>query len=120
MAQIVRDVMSANLNTVGVKDSLIDASKAMREHDIGDVIIVQVERLLGILTDTDIVVRGLAEGKSPNAHASEIATTEVKVLSPTTTPPRRCAGGERPPSAGYRSSKLTGRDREHRRPRGHA
>ena len=82
MAQIVRDVMSANLVTVGVKDSLIDASKAMREHDIGDVIIVQVERLLGILTDTDIVVRGLAEGKSPNAHASEIATTEVKVLSP--------------------------------------
>jgi CBS domain-containing protein len=82
MAQIVRDVMSSNLVTVGVDDSLIDASKAMREHDIGDVIIVDEERLLGIVTDRDIVVRGLAEGKSPNAPASEIATTEVKVLAP--------------------------------------
>jgi len=82
MTQIVREVMSSNLVTVGVEDSLIDASKARREHDIGDVVIVQDERLLGILTDRDIVVRGLAEGKSPNAPASEIATTEVKVLSP--------------------------------------
>lgn len=82
MAQMVRDVMSSDLVTVGVEDSLIDASKAMREHDIGDVIVVQDERLFGILTDRDIVVRGLAEGRSPNAPASEIATSEVKVLSP--------------------------------------
>lgn len=82
MAQMVRDVMSSDLVTVGVEDSLIDASKAMREHDIGDVIVVQDERLLGILTDRDIVVRGLAEGRSPNAPASEIATSDVKVLSP--------------------------------------
>jgi len=48
MTQIVREVMSSNLVTVGVEDSLIDASKARREHDIGDVVIVQDERLLGI------------------------------------------------------------------------
>jgi len=50
MAQVVRDVMSSALVTVGVDDSLIDASKAMREHDIG-VVVVNDERLLGILTD---------------------------------------------------------------------
>lgn len=40
------------------------------------------DNLLGILTDRDIVVRGLAEGKSPNAPASEIATTDLKTLAP--------------------------------------
>jgi CBS domain-containing protein len=82
MAQTVRDVMTADLVTVGVDESLIDASKAMREHDIGDVVVVENDRLLGIVTDRDIVVRGLAQGKSPNAPASEIASTDLKVLGP--------------------------------------
>ncbi|HJR96764.1 MAG TPA: CBS domain-containing protein [Actinomycetota bacterium] len=82
MAQTVREVMSTDLVTVGVEDSLIDASKLMSQHDIGDVVVVDADRLLGIVTDRDIVVRGLAEGKSPNAPASELATTDVKVLSP--------------------------------------
>jgi CBS domain-containing protein len=82
MAQKVRDVMSSNLVTVGMDQTVIDASKAMRDNDVGDVIVVEGDQLLGILTDRDIVVRVLAEGKSPNAPASEIATTELTTLSP--------------------------------------
>jgi CBS domain-containing protein len=82
MAQKVRDVMSSNLVTVGMDQTVIDASKAMRDNDVGDVIVVEGDQLLGILTDRDIVVRVLAEGKSPNAPASEIATTDLTTLSP--------------------------------------
>jgi CBS domain-containing protein len=82
MAQKIRDVMSSNLVTVGMDQTVIDASKAMRDNDVGDVIVVEGDQLLGILTDRDIVVRVLAEGKSPNAPASEIATTELTTLSP--------------------------------------
>jgi CBS domain-containing protein len=82
MAQKIRDVMSSNLVTVGMDQAVIDASKAMRDNDVGDVIVVEGDQLLGILTDRDIVVRVLAEGKSPNAPASEIATTELTTLSP--------------------------------------
>jgi CBS domain-containing protein len=82
MAQKIRDVMSSNLVTVGMGQTVIDASKAMRDNDVGDVIVVEGDQLLGILTDRDIVVRVLAEGKSPNAPASEIATTELTTLSP--------------------------------------
>jgi CBS domain-containing protein len=82
MAQKIRDVMSSNLVTVGMDQTVIDASKAMRDNDVGDVIVVEGDQLLGILTDRDIVVRVLAEGKSPNAPASEIATTDLTTLSP--------------------------------------
>jgi CBS domain-containing protein len=82
MAQKIRDVMSSNLVTVGMDRTVIDASKAMRDNDVGDVVVVEGDHLLGILTDRDIIVRVLAEGKSPNAPASEIATTELTTLSP--------------------------------------
>ena len=80
--QLVRDVMSSTVVTVGADDTLLDASKAMADNDIGDVVVTEGDNLLGILTDRDIVVRGLAAGKSPNAPASEIATTELKTLTP--------------------------------------
>jgi CBS domain-containing protein len=82
MPQKISDVMTKDLVTIGPDVSLIDASKQMQERDIGDVLVVEDDRLLGIVTDRDIVVRGLAAGKSPNAPAAEIATTELRVLSP--------------------------------------
>jgi CBS domain-containing protein len=82
MAQKIRDVMSTNLVTLDMDQTVIGASKAMRDNNVGDVIVVEGDQLLGILTDRDIVVRGLAEGKSPNDPASAIATTELTTLSP--------------------------------------
>jgi CBS domain-containing protein len=82
MPQKISDVMTKDLVTIGPDASLADASKHMQERDIGDVLVVVDDRLYGMVTDRDIVVRGLAEGKSPNAPASEIATTELTMLSP--------------------------------------
>jgi len=46
----------------------MDAAQLMRKSDIGDVIVVEGNRLFGILTDRDIVVRVLAEGGIPGSR----------------------------------------------------
>jgi CBS domain-containing protein len=80
--QTINDVMTSDLVTLDAAATLIEASEAMAARDIGDVLIVENDQLYGILTDRDIVVRGLAEGVSPNAPVAEIATTELKALAP--------------------------------------
>jgi len=61
-----REVMSADPTTIGEADSLIDAARLMRDLDVGALPICdEYERLTGILTDRDIVVRCLANGGDP-------------------------------------------------------
>ena len=74
--------MTADPVTVDAETSLSRASEMMRDHDIGDVIVVEQDRLMGILTDRDIVVRGLAAGKSAASPVRDIATMSVRTLSP--------------------------------------
>lgn len=77
MAQTVRDVMTAGPVTVPPDATLIDAAQQMRDKDIGDVLVVDMEgRLRGIVTDRDIVVRALADGREARA------TTVGDVCSP--------------------------------------
>jgi CBS domain-containing protein len=61
MAQLVRDLMTANPVALSADTSVQNAATAMREQDIGDVLVVEDGRLRGIVTDRDIVVRGVAD-----------------------------------------------------------
>ena len=61
MAQLVRDLMTANPVALSADAPVRDAAEAMRENDIGDVLVVDGGRLRGIVTDRDIVVRGVAD-----------------------------------------------------------
>ena len=63
----VRDVMSPDPCVVSPTASVLEAAQIMRGNDIGDVIVLEDERLFGIVTDRDIVVRALAEGADPEA-----------------------------------------------------
>jgi CBS domain-containing protein len=71
MDQSIRDVMTPNPCVVSPSASVMDAAQIMREHDIGDVIVLEDDRLFGILTDRDIVVRALAEGA--DLHTTSVA-----------------------------------------------
>jgi len=65
-------------------ESVMYAAKAMRENDIGDVIVLHAGRLFGILTDRDIVVRVLAEGKDPaSTTVGDICSREITMVVPT-------------------------------------
>lgn len=61
MAQLVRDVMTSSPVTFSADTPVQRAAVTMRDRDIGDVLVVDDAGLRGIVTDRDIVVRGLAE-----------------------------------------------------------
>lgn len=84
MAQSIREVMTPNPISLSDSTPVLDAAQAMRDSNIGDVIVLdQSDELCGIVTDRDIVVRVLAEGKDPQATSlSEICSSDVQTLSP--------------------------------------
>lgn len=62
--------------------TLRDVAVMMREGDMGAVPVVDSGRLTGILTDRDIVVRAVAEGKDTSTPVSEAMTTEIFSVEP--------------------------------------
>jgi len=83
----VREVMSTSLETVTPDTSLADAAKVMNRADIGDVLIVDgTDQLRGIVTDRDIAIRAVAEGRDPNTTTvEEIMTPTVETISSSAT-----------------------------------
>lgn len=57
---IVRQVMTTDVYTVSPEASLAAIARLMRDRDIGSVPVLENDRLIGMVTDRDIVVRGLA------------------------------------------------------------
>jgi CBS domain-containing protein len=77
----IRDVMTANPECVNETDSLRDVARIMKDRDTGVVPVVDGKKVIGLITDRDIVVRGLAEGKSlDNAKVSELMTKPVRTV----------------------------------------
>jgi CBS domain-containing protein len=68
MGKKARDVMTAGAECVGERDSVLDAAKRLAELDVGAMPICgEDNRLKGMLTDRDIVVKVLAEGRDPGS-----------------------------------------------------
>jgi CBS domain-containing protein len=81
MATIVRDVMMTNLQSVDAGASIRQAAAVMRDNDIGDVLVVEDGNLRGIVTDRDIVVRALADGRQPDATpVGDVCSPELTVV----------------------------------------
>jgi CBS domain-containing protein len=83
MGQSIREVMTADPHTVRADATLEDAAREMKEDDIGAVLVEDNGSVAGILTDRDIVVRAIAEGRDPSStKVADVATRDVKSLSP--------------------------------------
>jgi CBS domain-containing protein len=83
MGQSIRDVMTADPHTVAADATLQDAAREMRGDDIGAVLVEDDGSVTGILTDRDIVVRAIAEGRDPSStKVGDVASRDVKTLSP--------------------------------------
>jgi CBS domain-containing protein len=86
MAELVRDVMTPNPVVLSATASLVEAALAMRDFDIGAVIVVDNNQVSGIVTDRDIVVRAIAGGNYPaTVKVGEICSRELTTVSPTDT-----------------------------------
>lgn len=83
MTQTVREVMTTEVVQLPSSARLADAAQRMRDDDIGDVIVADDGSMRGLVTDRDIVVRAIAEGKDPqSATLGEICSAEVATVSP--------------------------------------
>lgn len=79
----VRDAMTSNPRTIETSTGVQEAARLMRDEDTGILPIVEGDRLSAVLTDRDIVVRGLAEGKDlGSATAGELASTTLVTVDP--------------------------------------
>jgi len=82
--QSVRDIMTPEPEALEATATVMHAAELMRERDIGDVVILEDDRLYGILTDRDIVVRVLAERSDPAAvTVGEVCSRDLTTISPT-------------------------------------
>jgi CBS domain-containing protein len=83
MARFIRDVMTKEPKTVEASATAHDAADLMRREDVGAVLVTSGGTLQGILTDRDIVVRAVADGRDPDDVAvSDIFTPQPETLSP--------------------------------------
>ncbi|HZP30936.1 MAG TPA: CBS domain-containing protein [Acidimicrobiia bacterium] len=79
----VEGVMTVEPVTLPDDADVMSAAKAMRDADIGDVIVLHDGQLCGIVTDRDIVVRAIAADKDPHrAKLRDICSQDVTAVSP--------------------------------------
>lgn len=77
-----REIMTNNVQTAGPQTTLREAAAMMRDGDMGSVPVVDDGKLVGIVTDRDIVVRALAEGRDASSTVVDAMTTELFSVSP--------------------------------------
>jgi CBS domain-containing protein len=83
MGNSIRDAMTGNPRTVGRDATVVEAARIMRDEDAGIVPIVDGDRLVGTITDRDIAIRVVAEGKDPETTKSEeVASRDVVTIDP--------------------------------------
>ena len=84
MAQQIRELMTPNPVALPGTTSVHEAARAMRDADIGDVIVIENQRVCGIVTDRDIVVRTVAEARDPaTTTLADICSHPLLIVSPT-------------------------------------
>ena len=76
----IRQVMSRDVQIANPEDPIRTAAAKMKEIDAGVLPVAEGDRLIGILTDRDIAVRAVAEGKGPDVKVREVMTPEVKYV----------------------------------------
>ncbi|WP_055666851.1 CBS domain-containing protein [Desnuesiella massiliensis] len=74
----VKDIMTQNVASLEPKDSVERAAQLMKEHDIGALPVCDNNNVIGIITDRDIVLRTISEGKSPKS----VSVREVMTSNP--------------------------------------
>ena len=83
MGTSIKEVMTRDVRACEPNATVAEAAKVMAQEDVGPVPIVEDGRLVGIVTDRDIVVRVVAEGRDPNTMTvKEIASSELVTVSP--------------------------------------
>ena len=83
MSTKVRDAMTPGVRAVAPTDSVMEAARTIKEQDVGSLPVVEDGRVVGIVTDRDIVVRAVAEGVDPRtATVGDVASGDLVTVEP--------------------------------------
>ena len=83
MAKKVRDMMTKNPCAIDAQKPVAYAAQMMRDEGVGLAPIVEGQKLIGTVTDRDIAIRVVADGKDPQTTTvREIATTRLITIDP--------------------------------------
>ncbi|UHA74050.1 CBS domain-containing protein [Paenibacillus sp. 481] len=78
----VKDVMTTSCATLTVLDNVFEAAVLMKQYDTGFIPVVDGERLIGVVTDRDLVVRGIAEKHPGSEQITHVMTHDVITIDP--------------------------------------
>ena len=77
----VREVMTPNPKTVTGTDTVVQAARIMRDQNAGVVPVVEGKKVVGLVTDRDIVVRAIADGKDANkTHVKDVMSKDIRTV----------------------------------------
>jgi CBS domain-containing protein len=83
MAQTVREIMTRSVVTLPKDASIVEAARLMRDNGIGDVVVTDGDRAEGIVTDRDIVIRAVADGKEPGSvRLDQVVSEDLTAVAP--------------------------------------
>lgn len=75
---IVREVMTASVDSATPNTTVVELAKMMKNNDIGSIPICEEQKVIGIITDRDIVLKAVAEGKNiENIKAIEVMNSKL-------------------------------------------
>jgi len=78
----VKDLMTKDVLTIDANKTVIEAAALMSQNDVGDLVIMENNTPVGIITERDFVRRVLAEGKSADTRVSKVMSTPLRVIDP--------------------------------------
>jgi CBS domain-containing protein len=83
VGQSIRDIMTTNPRTIEPSTPIFEAARIMRDDNIGSLPITEGNQLWGTITDRDITIRAIAEGRDPTGTTvQEIASRDLVTVDP--------------------------------------
>lgn len=81
----IRELMTTDVRTIPSNATIKDAAEIMHNINVGSIPVVDNNnKLVGIVTDRDIVLRSVAKGQDPNIKVSDVMSRDIKTISPDT------------------------------------
>ncbi|MFB6365106.1 CBS domain-containing protein [Paenibacillus elgii] len=81
----LQEIMTTDCSTVTLKDNVYEAAVKMKQEDTGFIPVVEGKKLIGVLTDRDLVIRGYAEKREGSAAIKQVMSERVVSVPPQTT-----------------------------------
>ncbi len=77
----IADIMSTDCVTLSRQASITEAARIMKDRDIGFIPVVEGRRLVGVVTDRDLVIRGYADNRSGSEPLDEVLSNDVRTIT---------------------------------------